>query len=168
MNDKISIDTILKQVRTTREAEKFTEDLENIFSNLYKVKNKNLDQVLSKSIGTSSSSLIKTLLEENKVLASDLPSCEKLLGGVREEIKSMNVIKITLAIDPSDEIIAHLWDFINQNFGKALIDLELNESILGGAVISINGKYKDFSLRKSLEEIFLSRKTEIMDSLSSI
>ena len=88
-----------------------------------------------------------------------------MLLKAKEEIKNLKIAKITLAIDPSEDTISLISDWINKNLGDGIIlDLSKDESILGGVIISIDGVYKDQSLKKNLEELFIKRKSEILSS----
>jgi len=157
---------ILKDIRTVQEANNFCSEIDNILENFYKLKNKNLDELLSSSTENSTSSIIKKILSDNKIPSSDFASCEKILSQLKDWIKKMKVIKITLAIDPSSEVISHISDWINQNLEtNTLIDIDKDESILGGAVLSINGNYKDFSLKKTLEDVFARKKNELIKNI---
>lgn len=167
MNDKNNTNyDISKDIRTVQEANSFCSEIDGILESFYQVKNKNLDELLSSSTGNSTSILIKRLLSESNISASDFASCEKLLSQVRDGIKKMKVIRITLAIDPTDGIIARISDWINLNLeANTLIDIDKDESILGGAVLSINGNYKDFSLKKTLEDVFARNKNELIKNI---
>lgn len=167
MNDKNQINyTISKDIRTVQEADNFCSEIDSILENSYKIKNKNLDEILSSLTGISTSSLIKKILSDNNISSSDFASCEKILSQVKDGVKKMKVVKITLAIDPSNEIIAHISEWINQNLEtNTLIDIDKDESILGGAVLSINGKYKDFSLKKNLEDVLARNKNELIKNI---
>ncbi|NCO45146.1 MAG: F0F1 ATP synthase subunit delta, partial [Vibrio sp.] len=46
------------------------------------------------------------------------------------------------------------------------LDFEINPEILGGALISFNGKYLDESLSKKMEEIFSNQKEELLKTLN--
>lgn len=167
MNDKNqTYYTISKDIRTVQEANNFCAEIDSLLESFYQVGNKNLDELLSSSTGNSTSILIKKILSDNNILSSDFVSCEKLLSQVRNGVKKMKVVRITLAIDPTDEIISHISDWINRNLeANTLIDIDKDESILGGAVLSINGNYKDFSLKKILEEVFAKKKNGLIKNI---
>ena len=167
MNDKNKTNyEISKDIRTVQEANNFCSEIDSILENFYKGENKNLDELLSSSTGSSTSSLIKKILADNNTPSSDFASCEKILSLVKDGVKKMKVVRITLAIDPTSEIIAHISEWINQNLeANTLIDIDKDESIIGGTVLSINGKYKDFSLKKSLEDVFAKKKNDLIKNI---
>ena len=75
---------------------------------------------------------------------------------------------MSLAIDPTPETIDRLFDWVKKNLGEGIVlDIDKDESILGGAIISFDGIYNDLSLRKTLEGIFQTKKDEIMNFAKS-
>lgn len=166
MNDKNPIQNdIQAYIRTVQEAEDFSSSIDTVISNIFKLKNKNIDQILSE-LTDSSAQEIKKILTNNKIDSSDHTTIENVLLKAKEEIKKLKIAKITLAIDPSKDMISVISDWINKNLGGGIIlDLSKDESILGGVIISIDGIYKDQSLKKNLEELFLKKKSEILGSI---
>src|SRR3989338_3446223 len=159
---------ILNKVKTVEEAENLSSEVDSILSSLYKVKNKDLSQILSKSAGKQTAAIIKSVLESEKISESDLSAVEKTLSGLKEDLKNAQVIKITLAIDPTTELISHIHAWVTENIGRGtLLETNKDESILGGAIIAVNGQYKDFSLKKSLENIFESHGSELLKSITA-
>ena len=163
MDNTLILNDILGDIKTVAELDNFLAEIENVLASLFKVKNKSIDQILDKMVGKSTADTLRKLIEKNKIDSSNFSSLEKLLNDLKEDLKKMKILKISLAIDPSKEQIDHIFDWVKENLGKGIIlDIDKDESILGGAVISFNGQYKDFSLKRTLEEIFKSKKTEIM------
>ena len=90
------------------------------------------------------------------------PGLEKLLFEIKQEISKVKVLKLYLAIDPTPQIIENTSSWVKENLGEdVVLDIERDETILGGAIISFDGQYKDFSLRKTLDEIFKSKRNEV-------
>lgn len=153
----------LRDIKTKEQLEEFSSEIDNILSSLFKVKNKNIEEILNRTVGQKTLEIIKKLVQENKIDSSDYNSLDKLLNGIKQDLKKIRILKMSLAIDPSFEIIDHLFDWVKKNLGEGIIlDIDKNESILGGAVISFDGRYKDLSLKRTLEEIFKNKKSEIM------
>jgi len=154
----------LREIKTKEQLNEFSSEIDIVLSSLFKVKNKNIEEILDKSVGQKTLGIVKKLIQDNKIDPSDYNSLEKLLIGIKQDLKKITILKITLAIDPTPEIIDHLFEWVKQNLGEGIIlDIDKNESILGGAVITFNGRYKDFSLKCTLGEIFKNKKAEIMN-----
>ncbi len=164
MDNTLILNNILKDIKTVAELDNFLAEVENVLAGLFKVKNKSIDLILDTTAGKSTAGIIKRLAEQNKIIPSDYPSLEKVLTGLKVDLKKIKILKISLAIDPSQEQIDHIFDWVKENLGKGIIlDIDKDESILGGAIISFDGTYKDFSLRRTLEGIFQTKKNEIMN-----
>ena len=168
MNNTLIFNDILGDIKTVGELDNFLAEIENVLASLFKVKNKSIEEILDKTAGKSTAGQIKKLMANNKINPSDYSSVEKLLNNIKEAFKKIQILKISLAVDPSEEMIGHIFDWVKENLGKGIIlDIDKDESILGGAIISFNGTYKDFSLRRALEEIFQTKKDEIMNFAKS-
>lgn len=168
MNDEnlIRYDS-LKSLKTTQEADSFAELIDSILPNLFKIKDSEFEDILSKTTGKSNSTLIKNLLEENKITQTDHTGIKRVLVQVRDIIKKFKVVKLTVAIDPTEQTISRISEWVYKNYGPGnLLDIETDESILGGAIVSIGGFYKDFSLKKAIGEVFTNNKKDLIGSLT--
>ena len=153
----------LRDIKLVEQLEEFSSEIDNILSNLFKVKNKNIEEILDRTVGQKTLGIVKKLVQENKIDSSDYNSLDKLLNGIKQDLKKIRNLKMSLAIDPTSEIIDHLFDWVKKNLGEGIIlDIDKNETILGGTIISFDGRYKDLSLKRTLEETFRNKKSEIM------
>jgi F0F1-type ATP synthase delta subunit len=80
---------------------------------------------------------------------------EKYLNLIKEKVQSFKFLKLTLAINPSEELVETISYWITKNIGQmVLIDLNFDKSIIAGGLIEFEGKYKDFSIKSKLEKYF--------------
>ncbi len=164
MDDKLLYSDILGDIKTVGELEDFVLEIDIILGNLYKRSDKTTDEIFDKKVRKSTAIRIKKLIEKNGINTSDYPAAEKLLFGLKDYLKKCKVLKMSLAIEPTEEIVDHIFNWVLENIGDGIVlDIDKDESILGGAIISFGGLYKDFSLRRNLEEIFQTKKDEIMN-----
>lgn len=159
------MDNVLKDVpniRTLKEANDFLSSIDSILEGLFKLNN-NIDKILSESMEMKSSQTIRKILDDNNVLISDQSSIEKVLSKAKEELKNFQTVKITIAIEPTENTITLIHDwFINNLKINILLDINTDKSILGGIIISLDGVYKDLSVKKKLEEIFRNKRSELI------
>lgn len=169
MNEKNKTEFELSgAIKTVRQAEDFCAEISFILNNLYNVGNTSIDQILTKHSSKATAGIIKKILINNKVLPTDFSNAEKILNALIDQVKRMKIIKLTLAIDPNDELVGKISAWVNENMEKnTLLDISRDESILGGAILSIDGVYKDFSLKKKLSDIFVDKKQELFSNISS-
>jgi len=136
--------------------------INNTLESLFKIKRGSFSQVLDKNMGAENAQILKKIAEEKKIDLSNHSSLEKLLFEIKQEISKVKVLKLYLAIDPTPQIIENTSSWVKENLGEdVVLDIERDETILGGAIISFDGQYKDFSLRKTLDEIFKSKRNEV-------
>ena len=82
---------------------------------------------------------------------------------LKELLKKLKVIKLVLAFDPTRKTIENIHNFVKNIAGIGyILDIEISEDVLGGAVIIFNGKYYDFTLKKSIEDTFGTKNKEIL------
>src|SRR3989338_474310 len=153
MQNNLPSSDIFKNLRTLKETEEFLSQINNTLESLFKIKRGSFSQVLDKNMGAENAQILKKIAEEKKIDLSNHSSLEKLLFEIKQEISKVKVLKLYLAIDPTPQIIENLGEDV-------VLDIERDETILGGAIISFDGQYKDFSLRKTLDEIFKSKRNE--------
>lgn len=138
---------ILSLVRTKDEADELLSEIGKLSSSLYKTGATSYEDALS-SIRISVSNAIKKALREESIDKA------KFLKDLAEAIKAYGVLKLTLAFEPSDHVIEKLHRWVVANVGaNNILEVELDKTILGGAIIAFKGKYADLSLKKRLEEV---------------
>lgn len=73
------------------------------------------------------------------------------LGKLEEAIKKLEMVQLTLAYEPSPQDIEAFFKVAGN-----ILDISKDPRILGGAVVSYQGKYGDHSLRKKLDEFLIT------------
>ena len=70
-----------------------------------------------------------------------------------EELKNQ-LLNLAVALKPDESFLAKLSGWVKVNIGeRAVLEIEVDAAILGGALVSYNGKYRDYSLRKALKAV---------------
>lgn len=70
----------------------------------------------------------------------------------REFLKS-NFVTLTLAFEPGREFLLKVKKFFEENMGEGVIlDLIVNEKIVGGASLICNNHYRDYTLASVMEK----------------
>jgi len=71
---------------------------------------------------------------------------------LKEKLKSLPIFSLTIGFEPTEEFKEKLVHWIKENVEKkAVLDLKIDKEILGGAIISWQGKYKNYSLSEKLK-----------------
>lgn len=150
---------LLSHVRTTSEVEKLFYEIDMLIGSVFK---KTPFEESLKFVDVVTSGLIKDALFKNNIKITDKSTIKDFLVTLREKIHNLKPFKICLAFEPPQAIINTIFSWILRNLGFGyVLDVEENKGIIGGAIISFGGKYKDYSLRKTIEEAFRNKREEI-------
>lgn len=78
---------------------------------------------------------------------------QSYLDGLINYLTRLPVLTLTLAIKPSDDLLARINQELSKvTGGQSLIDIKYESGVLGGAKMEFNGKYLDLSLDKRMSE----------------
>lgn len=156
-NDVLMYFDLIMSIKTTKEADNLSSEIDTLRTSL-SGSQKSLDEAMrSISIGTCKK--VEEIFAKNNLDMTDSELVRNFLDTLFDLIKKFKIIKLILAFDPSERTIEKIHDFIKENIGVGyILDIEISESIIGGAVVMFNGKYADFTLKKSLEEVFANKK----------
>lgn len=119
------------------------------------------------SISVTSAKIIAEIISKNNIDVKDRGTYLAFLENLIALIRKLKIIKLVLAFDPTQKTIKKIHKFISDKIGTGyILDIEVSESILGGTIIIFNGKYNDFTLKKSLEETFANKRIELIQLLN--
>lgn len=153
---------LMTSLKTTQEVDELSLELDSLTSALFKSEEMTLEKALS-SIRTRSKDMIMKIFSKNNLDSTNKETVRDFLDTFRELIKNFKVIKLILAFEPSQKTIENIHNFVSENIGVGFVlDIEKDESVLGGSVVIFNGKYNDFTLRKTLGEVFENKKGEFL------
>ncbi|NTU74073.1 hypothetical protein HGB07_08085 [Candidatus Roizmanbacteria bacterium] len=86
----------------------------------------------------------------------DSPTKENITDFFESLVKSLNelpVVQLVLGFEPRGTFLKKVVEEIRKAGDRYLVDLKIDHSIGGGAVLSTGGRYKDYSLRAILERV---------------
>ena len=153
---------LITSLKTTQEVSGLSLAIDNLMSALFKSQKMSFEKALG-LINEDLASKITQIFLKNNLDMNDKEQVSDFLDTLGDLIKKFKVIKLVLAFDPTRKTIENIHDFVSQNIGIGyILDIEVLESVLGGAVVIFNGQYKDFSLRRTLEETFVNKSGEIL------
>lgn len=140
-------------VKTTMEKDEFAGFLEILKQSLYK--KPGLSKTLTNDVPLKYSLFIKKLMEQNKISGKNQSAQQELLEEIGKKLKTLEQLNLTIAFNPTERNIENFYLWAVKNIGEnTIINLEIDPSIVGGAIISYKGLYSDFSLKKEIEKAF--------------
>lgn len=157
---------LITSLKTTREVDDLSLEIDILKSALFTSSKMSLEKALS-SISQASAKKITEIFSKNNFDMHDKELVHDFLDTLADLIKKFKVIKLILAFDPTGKTIENIAEFVSEHIGIGyILDIEIDKSKLAGAVVMFNGKYKDFTLRKTLEEVFANKNEEIAKLLN--
>lgn len=162
------MDNILAIIRTTKEAQEILSALDGFAATLYVTK----EQEGAKQENFSNlQPQIRDML--NDVLCKELITQENRehirlqIQTAQKAIRTSKKVQLTLTFQPDDTTISEFSSWIKTHAGKEfLIDIQIDKTIIAGAIITTNGLHKDYSLHKKLSDVFQIQREQLMDTLN--
>lgn len=143
--------------KTKQDARQFRGLLKDLDASLYS-KEKNTEKKVYKIFNYHQASQILSFCAKNKIDISDRKQFQIFLKDLSEYIERLPNISITLAFEPREDTISEVYDWFLLNLKKPVIlDVHVDELLIAGAVVSCNGRYKDASIRKRIEEEYAKK-----------
>jgi|GEM_PF-1730495 len=153
---KRSAADIASTVRTKQEADICIDDVDHLLTAYYQTDTKDIENVLRNKISAKNAQLFMSILSE---YGGDHTLFQAFLEKLHQQISSFSVFQLTIAFDPNDSTLDVLSLWVKTNISPlTVLDVVCNPHILGGAIISYKGIYKDFSLKRKLDELFNKKK----------
>ncbi len=85
----------------------------------------------------------------------------KIFTGLDTYIRQLKPLIIYAAFEPTDESNSQIGQILRKNFtNHKIFDAKIDPKLIAGCALSLNGAYKDYSLRLKIE----SEKTKILES----
>jgi hypothetical protein len=145
---------LLKTVFTREDWLRLRREIDRLEESLYKTGDGGYEMVLENKVRKE----LAEMLDDQK-LSKDIINDQ--LREIREELGKVNAVKIILAVEPSRSLVKDIWAWVEKNVGEEIIlEIKINPGIMGGLLISWNGRYADFSLRKKWEKDWVERGRE--------
>lgn len=146
-NEKIYSEIIAHLVKTRLEANILLAELDELEKSCYRLGEGDFDNTLKKSVRAKVGGAIETLIT--------LDGHEGVIKNLRAKVGSLTPLTLTLSFEPTPETISRIYTWVNQNVGEAiLLDLKINQGLLGGATIEFKGKISEKTLLSKVEQYF--------------
>jgi F0F1-type ATP synthase delta subunit len=149
---------VLSQIRTKEEKNIFQGEIDLLKKSLFE-QEENFEHVLGSKVRSKISQAIRPELEKESV------DKKAYLLGLENELNKLTPLALTIAFEPCDSTISKIFDWVGANLGSNyLLDIQQDNSILGGIIITFKGEYRDYSLKSKLDQ-YLSQNKENLLSL---
>ncbi len=138
---------IAEHLITTNDARLLKEELELLQGTFFKTAKQSFNDVLKNQVRSWVADAIQELSKTKKNDQS------KIIADLLDDLNKYQVIELILAFDPSQALLQRIRSWLDgKQLENALLELKYDPSVLGGAIISYQGRYQDFSVRKAIQE----------------
>ena len=149
---------LLSEVRTTSEADLLLDELEQLKRSLYEHGERSFESTLKGQVRFWVAEIIRGEVKDTDT--------EKYLINMIQRIEELEEFKLTLAFEPSSTGLNRMLSFVRENINENLIlELKYDPSIIGGSLISYNGKYHDFSMKDAFDHEFEKQREKYLRML---
>lgn len=149
-------------VKTKEEGELLDSEIDLMLDSLFN-NSKNFEDLLLKKVRQSTYNAIKPELEQ---FGTDHTSIKEFLSKIKYQLKKLKVLEISIAFEPTSKLSNDICSWIKENLGEEFVpDIKIDPTILGGAIIVFEGLYKDYTLKKTLQDTFEKKRNEIIKTL---
>lgn len=136
------------EVWTRADADILLSYIDVLIDSLYGLEEKSFGKVIERFPNESPAQL---LVAEIKKTPENLR--RDLLRKFKEDIKSYEVMKLTVAVALKREVIEEIVQELRKKVGRLVLDLEVRPEIIGGAKIYWRGRYWEKTLEQKYDEI---------------
>lgn len=138
-NNSYTISQIRRRIRV----------LKNYLTNQYFSQAFDLSQISSHN---SDIAWIKSL-DQNILSSINSSNLNEVFDQLETEVKRINVLTVYLPVDFDEDQQNQIGLYVQNNFSqKPLIDIKLDPTLIAGCALVWNGIYKDYSLRKRIQD----------------
>src|SRR5258708_4629658 len=138
---------------TKAEATNFVSRVASISAALFQT-NFNLEQALAEQFGINKADRFMTIMRENNINPQSTPAVKDFLFILMQKVNALPVLSITVAFEPQTQTLKSIseWFFLNMK-KQILFEISVDKRLVGGAAITFNGKFYDFSIRPTFDSI---------------
>lgn len=138
---------------TKAQANDFLTRLSTVVDLMYTI-NFDLEKSLTETFGVHKKDLLMKLLRENNILPTAHAQVQEFLKKLKETIPVLPVVSLTIAFEPTDETLQKLAQWFLFTIKKnVLFDIQIDTTLIAGAKITYNGKFKDYSIKPTFDTL---------------
>lgn len=139
--------TNLQLPRTISEARKLKSSLDTVLLNM-----SGITENVFNGLPLNEREFMESFLDKISISKNDRSKLHRVVEELKQDLEDMSVLELTLAFEPDKETIGMFYNWGRENIGKnILLSLKTDPEIVGGAIISYEGRYNDVSVAKKLE-----------------
>ncbi|OGM28143.1 hypothetical protein A2801_03080 [Candidatus Woesebacteria bacterium RIFCSPHIGHO2_01_FULL_41_10] len=146
-------------VRTESECSLLREELQLLLVGVFETKENTLEEVLVRSVRASTAQIVR----DNLAMKVDPKS---YLEDAIADLDKLEVLHLTVAVEPTEDMLIRIIDWVRKNVSdNVILSFDHSSTIVGGAIVSFRGKYRDISLRNVISDALVEDHDKILNQL---
>jgi hypothetical protein len=159
--------SLLHHIRTTQEADILLAKIEEMLDALYQLNQPGFTQIFAGELPSTLSKALQDAMSHEGITFAKSTEMKDFLTGLKQLLQTTTILTLTISFPPSDEAISAIAAKAKELYGaQTILEINVQESILGGAMIIMNGKYLDYSLQTRLSNVFKTMSKDILSVIS--
>lgn len=151
--------------KTKTQAEDFSRRIGRVTQKVYET-DFDLGKALLEEVGPKIRDEFMIILMNNHIDPANRASLKKFMESLREDIKNMEVLGLTLAFQPKEHTLSLISDWLMLNLGsQVLLDIKVDPDLVAGVAVDFRGKHTENSIKakinSTLEEIFNTKAADL-------
>lgn len=139
---------LLETLVTTEDRELLRVELEQLKSAVFRLKDNTFPEVLKHQVRSQIAAII-----EREIRTSEQEP-EKYVNDVLKQLDSAAILELTIAFEPTQANVEQIAQEATKLLGQAvLLKIAIQPQLMGGAIITWQGRYHDATLRKKFTEV---------------
>ena len=146
-----------EKIRTREELIFFLEEIARVRQIIFKDKEVSLSKKMEGKVSRELKKFLESL-EKEGVISGSRERQSAFLEKLEKELQSLPEIRLEIAFSPGDDFLNKISQWFEKELSqKIILDLTINPKVVGGAIIEYQGKWRDFSLAKEIDQLILEK-----------
>jgi F0F1-type ATP synthase delta subunit len=152
--DLSKFEEVISLLSTKIQADHLSSELDLLIADLYNTE-KPFEQKLSNTLNHQEKEALSNMIQKHGVVTSDPMKFQEYLEELKEAIRSIPTMDVTIGIDPKDSLVSIISTWLKSNAKtRFILDFHKDDTCGGGAVVEFGGERRDFTIRKHLQNKF--------------
>lgn len=146
-NEKIYSNTLLSLVKTREQVNLMLWEIDELEKAVFKVDSNIFNETLNSKVRATTATFI----------SSEIAGRDKteFFKNLKDQLNSLKYLELTIAFEPTQSSLDRISDWARKNVAENIcLDIKRDKRIIGGAVVTYNGRFKDYSLVHEVDAYF--------------
>ncbi len=157
--NKDEFSEIFDSICTTQDAREVLEDMTALSESIFKKDAQGVEQKIETMLPFILADAMKQYCKEKQISLQNTTAFVDFIEKLAKALRDLPVMTFYMAFSPNEQYVKQL-SALACRYGnqRVLLDIIVDKKLIGGAMIAWKGVYKDYSLRKRVDEQYKETK----------